>query len=179
MSLKSEHSMSNRALRGLWGWVWLFFFRLTPRTLHGWRCWVLRAFGARIGRRVLVYNSARIWAPWNLHMDDGSAMGEHVDCYCVAPVHIGREAIVSQYTYLCAATHDYRSAHFPLVTAPIRIGERAWVAADVFIGPGVTVGEGAVVGARASVFKTVEPWTVVGGNPARLIKQRERPATAS
>jgi putative colanic acid biosynthesis acetyltransferase WcaF len=121
---------------------------------------------------VRIYNSARIWAPWNLVMGDFSVLGDRVDCYSVARVEIGAHCIVSQYSFLCTATHDADQSHFPLITAPIRIGDRSWVAADVFIGPGVTVGEGAVVGARASVFKDVEPWTVVGGTPARLIRRR-------
>jgi putative colanic acid biosynthesis acetyltransferase WcaF len=90
----------------------------------------------------------------------------------VAPISIGVQAVVSQYSYLCSASHDYEAPDLPLITAPIVVGARAWVAADAFVGKGVIVGEGAVVGARASVFKNVEPWTVVGGNPARSIKKR-------
>jgi len=95
-----------------------------------------------------------------------------VDCYSVAPIRIGAHAVVSQYSYLCSASHDYELPDFPLVTGPIVVAEGAWVAADAFVGMGVTIGAGAVVGARASVFKDVEPWTVVGGNPARFIKKR-------
>jgi putative colanic acid biosynthesis acetyltransferase WcaF len=105
-------------------------------------------------------------------MDDFSCLGPEVDCYCVAPIRIGAHAVVSQYSYLCAASHDYERPDLPLITGPIRIEDGAWVAADVFIGMGVTVGAGAVVGARSSVYKDVAPWTVVGGNPARWIKQR-------
>ena len=96
-----------------------------------------------------------------------------MDCYAVDSITLESYATVSQYSFLCTAGHDYSVPGMPVITAPIRIGPRAWVAADVFIGPGVTVGEGAVVGARASVFRDVEPWSVVGGNPARLIKKRE------
>jgi putative colanic acid biosynthesis acetyltransferase WcaF len=104
-------------------------------------------------------------------MGESSCLGDHVDCYSVDRVIIEPYATVSQYAFLCTASHDYTIKEMPLVTAPIRIGSRAWVAADVFIGPGVMIGEGAVVGARASVFRNVEPWTVVGGNPARIIKK--------
>lgn len=134
---------------------------------------MLRMFGARIGRGVRCYPTVRIWAPWNLEMGDFSCMGPDVDCYCVAPIRIGSHAIVSQYSYLCSASHDIGRPDFPLVTAPIVIGEGAWVAADAFVGMGVTVGEGAVVGARSSVFKNVAPWTVVAGTPARFLKKRE------
>ena len=105
-------------------------------------------------------------------MGDYSVLGDAVDCYSVAPVAIGANSIVSQYSFLCAATHDPDRANFPLIARPIRIGERAWVAADAFIGPGVSIGDDAVVGARASVFKDVAAGAVVGGNPARVIRMR-------
>lgn len=108
-------------------------------------------------------------------MGKGSCLGDHVDCYSVDQVTLESYATVSQYAFLCTASHDYTVREMPLITAPIRIGRRAWVAADVFIGPGVTVGEGAVVGARTSVFRNIDPWTVVGGTPARIIKKYELP----
>lgn len=172
----SELSVANRLGRAVWGGVWLFLFRPSPRVMHGWRRFLLRVFGARIGRGVRVYGSSRIWAPWNLTMGEFSVLGDCVDCYSVASVEIGAHSVVSQYSFLCAATHDPDVATFPLIAKPIRIGERAWVAADVFVGPGVTIGDGVVVGARSSVFKDVTPWTVVGGSPARLIRTRERPS---
>jgi putative colanic acid biosynthesis acetyltransferase WcaF len=106
-------------------------------------------------------------------MCDHSCLSHFVDCYCVAPIKIGAHSTVSQYSYLCAATHDIERPDMPLVAAPITIGDGAWVAADVFVGPGVTIGDGAVVGARSSVFKDVPPWTVVVGTPAKVIKKRE------
>ncbi|HLF97416.1 MAG TPA: putative colanic acid biosynthesis acetyltransferase [Methylococcaceae bacterium] len=105
-------------------------------------------------------------------MEEHSCLADNVDCYCVAPIAIGAHATVSQYSYLCSASHDYTLPDLPLTSAPIVIGNGAWVAADVFVGPGVTIGEGAVVGARSSVFRNVEPWTVVAGNPARKIRDR-------
>jgi putative colanic acid biosynthesis acetyltransferase WcaF len=141
---------------------------------------LLRFFGARIDKGAHPYPRAKIWAPWNLEMGPHSCISDDVDCYCVDRVHIGAHATVSQYSYLCTATHDIEDPHMPLVTAPITIAAGAWVCADVFIGPGVTIGEGAVVGARSSVFRSVDPWAVVAGNPAKLIKQRcLRQATAS
>ena len=170
---RSSLSFRNRCGRVVWGIVWAFLFRPSPRVFHAWRRFLLRLFGAQIGRGVRVYPSARIWAPWNLRMRDHSWLGPDVDCYCVAPVEIGANAVVSQYSYLCTASHDYELPTFPLVAAPIILHAGAWIAADAFIGMGVTIGEGAVVGARASFFKDVEPWWVVGGNPARVIKRRE------
>jgi putative colanic acid biosynthesis acetyltransferase WcaF len=106
-------------------------------------------------------------------MGEFSILGDYVNCYCVGLVDIGSHAVVSQYSFLCTATHDYEKAEFPLVVAPIRIGGKSWIAADAFIGPGVSIGEGAVVGSRSNVFKDVEPWQVVGGDPARVLKRRQ------
>jgi putative colanic acid biosynthesis acetyltransferase WcaF len=106
-------------------------------------------------------------------MEDHSGIGPFVDCYCVDVIRIGRLAAVSQYAFLCTASHDYRDIRLPLVTSPIVIGAYAWIAADVFVGPGVKIGEGAVIGARSSVFKDVEAWCVVSGNPVSLIGKRE------
>jgi putative colanic acid biosynthesis acetyltransferase WcaF len=150
----------------LWWFGWLLLYRPTPRPMHAWRRMVLRLFGARVARDAHPYPAARIWAPWNLRMDVASCLSDHVDCYCVAPVTIGPYATVSQYSYLCSASHDYRDPTLPLVIAPIVIGQDAWVAADVFIGPGVLVGTGAVVGARSTVTHDVPAWAVVAGSPA-------------
>lgn len=164
----------NRLLRALWGITWITLFRPTPRLLHGWRRLLLRAFGARIGRGVVVHPSVRVWAPWNLEMGDYSCLGPQVDCYTVTSIRIGSYATVSQYSFLCAASHDIDSPDMKLITAPITLGDHVWVAADAFVGPGVTVQEGAVVGARTSAFKDVTAWTVVAGNPARVIRLRSR-----
>ncbi len=170
--VSSSHSLLNRLGRVVWGIVWLLFFRTSPRILHGWRRLLLRTFGARIGRGVHVYPSTRIWWPGNLVMEDFSCLGQFVDCYCVDKIFIGSHATVSQYSYLCGASHDHEHPTMPLTTAPIVIEREAWVAADAFIGPGVTIGSGALVGARAVVVKNVAPWTIVAGNPAKYIKDR-------
>ena len=158
--------------RLIWGVVWLALYRPSPRPLHGWRRFLLRRFGATVGAGAHPYPGARIWAPWNLTMGAHSCLADGVDCYSVAPVTLGRFALVSQRAFLCAATHDYNDPTFPLLPRPITVGDRAWVAAEAFVGPGVTLGEGAVVGARACVTKNVAAWEVVAGNPARFIKSR-------
>jgi putative colanic acid biosynthesis acetyltransferase WcaF len=168
----SAHSFANKLGRVAWAGVWALFYRPSPKPLHAWRRFLLRLFGARIAPHAYPHASARIWAPWNLEMGEYSCLSHQVDCYCVAPVRIGAHATVSQYTYLCTATHDVEAPDMPLLTAPIVIGEGAWVTADVFVGPGVTIGEGAVVGVRSTVLKDVEPWTIVAGNPARFLKKR-------
>jgi len=166
-------SLGNKLARGLWVAVWVLLFRPSPRIWHGWRRMLLRLFGARIGRKAMISPSCRVWAPWNLRMGDRGNVGPHVDLYCVATITVGEDAIVSQYSYLCATSHDYRRRPMPLLVAPITIGRNAWVCADVFVGMGVTVGEGAVVGARSSVFRDVPPWTIVAGYPVRVIGKRE------
>lgn len=168
----SAHSLRNRVARALWGLVWLLLFRPSPRVLHGWRRMLLRLFGARIDFGVHIDPSVKIWAPWNLEMAEHSCMELHVDCYSADPIFLGAFCTVSQYSYLCAATHDYTDPRMPLIARPIRLGPRSWTAADVFIAAGVSVGEGAVIGARSSVFRNVESWAVVAGNPARFIKRR-------
>lgn len=133
---------------------------------------LLRAFGAEIGSRTLVYGSCDIFAPWNLVVKDHSCIGKDCIIYNKDKIVIGKHTVVSQYSYLCSASHDYTDTNHPLITAPIEIGNNVWVAANVFIGMGVKVGDGAVIGATSSVYKNVEPWTVVGGNPAKYIKDR-------
>ena len=172
-ALRRYHlSLANKLARSVWQVVWLLIYRPTPRQFHPWRCLLLRLFGAKLGRAVHPYPSARIWAPWNLEMGDHACLSEGVDCYCVAPIRIGAHTTVSQYSFLCTASHDYTRADMPLVTAPITIGERVWITADVFVGPGVTIGDGAVVTARSSVFADIPPWVVARGNPAVPVKAR-------
>ncbi len=169
---RSPHSFANRFARVAWALASSILFRLSPKPCHAWRRMLLRMFRANIGRGARVHPSCRIWAPWNLHMGDHSCLGPHSDCYCVAPISIGAHGTVSQYAYLCAASHDFEQPNMPLITAPIDIGSQAWICAGAFIGPGVSVAEGAVVGARAAVFHDVDPWTVVRGNPATLVRKR-------
>lgn len=165
-------SLGNKIARTLWQIVWFLFYRPSPRLLHPWRCLLLRLFGAKLGKAVHPYPSARIWAPWKLEMGDHSCLSEGVDCYCVDNIRIGAHSTVSQYSFLCTASHDYNQAGMPLVTAPITIGEHVWITADVFVGPGVRIGDGVVVSARSSVFNDLPSWTVVRGNPAVPMKMR-------
>jgi putative colanic acid biosynthesis acetyltransferase WcaF len=165
-------SLSDKFCRAIWQLVWLMMYRPSPRIFHFWRRGLLRLFGARIGDGVHPYPSSKVWAPWNLEMQDRSTLADYVDCYCVDKICIGRDVTVSQYSYLCTASHDYSTEAMTLVTAPIVIGDRVWVTADCFIGPGVMIGKGAVVTARSSVFSDIDEWTVVSGNPAQKTKTR-------
>lgn len=171
---KNHLSLKNKVFRVLWEFVYLVLFRYTPNILFWeWRVFLLRLFGAKIGKHCKIRSSAIIWAPWNLETGDYVAIGPKAQIYNVDKITLYTKACISQGAYLCTASHDITNKENPLKTAPIMIHSFAWVAAGAFVGMGVTIGEGAVVGARAAVFKDVEPWTVVGGNPARFIKRRE------
>lgn len=166
-------SRKHQTIRLLWTVTWSLLAKPLPRSIgSGWKRFLLKLFGAQIDSTAVVYSSARIYYPPNLIMEKYSCIASDVDCYNVAPVRIGANATVSQGAFLCTASHDITDPHNRLITAPIIIENQAWIAAAAFVGMGVTIGEGAVVGARAAVFKDVEPWTVVGGNPAKFIKKR-------
>ena len=171
---KNSLSRKNQIYRFLWTITWTIFARPIPRSLlGGWKRFLLRCFGASIHKKAIVYSTAKIYIPRNLEMDEYACLGPDVDCYNVTNIKIGAQSIISQKSYLCTASHDITDPKHSLITAPIVIKDQAWVAANAFIGMGVTVGQGAVVGACAVVFKDVESWTVVGGNPAKFIKKRE------
>ena len=169
---RNGHSWQNCLGRLAWHAVWLVAFRPSPTPLFAWRRFLLRLFGARMAATAVVYPTARIWAPWNLTMHDHACLGPAVDCFCVAPVVIDSDAIVSVRSFLCTASHDIRQHGRPLTTAPIHIGRGAFVFAEAFIGMGVTIGEGAVVAARAVVVRDVAPFAIVAGNPARRVGER-------
>lgn len=163
---------ANKSVRILWIIVWITCFRFSPTVFHGWRRFLLRCFGASIGIGVHPYPSVKVWAPWNLEMGDYSCLSHGVICYNVAFIQLGKNVTVSQHSHLCTATHDYTKVEMPLMIAPIRICDYAWVTADVFVGPGVTIGEGAVVNARSSVFSDIPSWSVAKGYPAKAYKKR-------
>lgn len=168
----SPHSLRNRAGRVLWGVVYAICFRPSPRPLHRWRNLILRLFRARLHPTSRVYPKARIWAPWNLVMGPHACIADGVDVYNVRTIAIGESSTVSQYSYLCGATHDFEDRSHPLVPMPITIGAQVWIAADVFVSPGVSIADGAVVGARSTVVKDIPAWVVAVGTPAVPIKPR-------
>ena len=174
MDLSKYHEdKPNRNKRLIWLFINQTIFRLLiGRFFRKTRIRLLRAFGASIPLNALVYHSANIFAPWKLRMGDYSCIGPNVEVYNKADISIGAHSVISQNSRLFTASHNISSRHNHLVCQPIIIEDKAWVAAEAFICMGVTIGEGAVVGARAAVFKSVNPWTVVGGNPAKFIKKR-------
>jgi len=171
---KNELTLKNRLGRLFWNIICLFFFKpFVSNFFNGWRIFLLKLFGAKIGKGSVIYSSVKIWAPWNLEVGEYVAIAQDVNCYNVDKIIIHSNSTISQYAYLCSASHEISDPKNPLITAPIIISDQAWVATDTFIAMGVLIGQGAVVGARASVFKNVNAWTVVGGNPAKYIKDRK------
>jgi putative colanic acid biosynthesis acetyltransferase WcaF len=168
----SPHSIRNKLARVVWGICWLCLFRTSPWFCYGWRRLILRMFGAYVGRGAKVFPSTRIWAPWNLTLGEYACLSHDVDCYCVAPIQIGAHATVSQYSFLCTATHDVADPHMRLLSAPIKIEQQAWVCARSYVAPGITIAQGAVAGACSVVTKDVPAWTIVCGNPARPLRDR-------
>lgn len=157
--------------RVLWG-IGKCFFRCTPRPCFGLRRSILRLFGATVGENVNVYPSALIYFPWNLEIGDDSSIGEWALVYNLGRVRIGQRTTISQRVHLCAGTHDYKNPTMPLLTPPVDVADEVWVCADAFIGPSVSIGAKAIVAAASVVVKNVESNEIVGGNPARYIKER-------
>ena len=164
--------LSNRLWRFSWGIVYSLFFRPSPRPLHAWRAFLLRSFGAKLGCDCHIYPKAIIWAPRNLVCEDVVAIADFANVYNPDKVYLGSHSIISQEAYLCGATHDYESAEFPLISAPITVGPYAWICARSTVQMGVTVAEGAILGLGGIATKNLEPWTVYAGIPAREIKKR-------
>ena len=169
----SPHSAANKAARLLWQAVWLLLFRPMPWFWHAPRRALLRLFGARVGRGAQIMPSVRIWAPWRLALGEHATVSHGVDLYDVERIEIGAHATISQRAFLCTATHDVDHPNMPLRTAPIRIGAGAWVCAEAYVHPGVTIGVDAVAGVRAVVLADIPPGQIAGGNPARFIRERK------
>ncbi len=168
-------SLQNRIMRAIWGLVWLILFRTSPRPFHLWRRFLLRLFGAKLGRHVNVYPTVKIWAPWALDIGCYVGVADGVTLYNMASITIGDYCVISQGAHLCAGSHDIDSSNFQLITQPISLNSYVWVCAEAFVGPGVKIAVGCVLGARAVVVKSiVEPWTVWAGNPAVRKRLRKK-----
>ena len=165
-------SLQHRLIRLAWAVVWNGLGIWTPVLFQGWRRLLLRLFGAKMHSTAKVYPGTKVWYPPNLEMGEHACLGPNVNCYCMASVSLGAYALVSQSAHLCAGTHDIDDPHFQLIAKPIRIGAGAWVAAEAFVGPGVTIGDRAVLGARGVLFRDLPEGQVAAGNPASILRAR-------
>ena len=156
----------------LWWLVDFLFFKLSPQIMYGWRRFLLRLFGAKIGKGVIIRPSVTITYPWKVSIGDHSWIGDNVDLYSLGDIEIGANVVISQRSYLCAASHDYTKEDFPIWSKKIAIEDECWLATDVYVAPGITIGKGSVVGARSSVFKDLPSGMVCVGSPAKPIKKR-------
>jgi putative colanic acid biosynthesis acetyltransferase WcaF len=171
---KVPQGMRGRSAACVQAW-WIVqgsLFRWSPQFLYGWRRFLLRMFGAKIGTGVLIRPSAKITYPWKLTVGDHSWIGDDAILYSWAKIEIGPHSVVSQKSYLCTGYHDHNNLSFDILAAPITIGRECWVAADVFVGPGISIGNGAVVGARSTVLHDLPPGTICLGNPAKPVRKR-------
>lgn len=171
---RPSFSFVNRLVRLIWNIIWLLLYRPSPRTMHRWRAFLLRCFGATLGPNCHFYSSSRIWAPWNLICEDHVAAGDGVEIYNPSPIHLDSHVILSQGCYLCGATHDADDPAFPLLSYRMHIQRYAWICARASVAPGVTVGEGAVLGLASVAVRDLAPWTVYSGHPAVPIRERRR-----
>ena len=156
----------------LWWIVQATLFRGSPQFAYGWRRFLLKAFGAQIGKKVLIRSSVKITYPWKLSVGDYSWIGDEVDLYTLGPIEIGSNTVISQKCYICTGTHDYRSESFKISAHKITISNKCWLATDVFVAPGITIGEGTVVGSRSSVYNNLPAQKICIGTPAQPIKDR-------
>jgi putative colanic acid biosynthesis acetyltransferase WcaF len=156
----------------IWWLIQSSLFGLSPQFMYKWRNFLLRLFGAQIGKGVIIRPTVRITYPWKLIIGDNAWVGDNADLYTLGEISIGKNAVVSQRAYLCTGSHDHTAEAFDIYAKPIVIEDEAWIATDVFIAPGITIGKGAVIGARSSVFKDMPAGMICIGNPAKPVKKR-------
>ncbi|MDI9872479.1 putative colanic acid biosynthesis acetyltransferase [Flectobacillus roseus] len=156
----------------LWWIIQSLFFKTSPQFMYGWRRFLLRLFGAKIGKKVIIRPSAHIQFPWKLTVGDFTWIGDEVVIYNLGEIVLGNNVVVSQRSYLCAGTHDYKAKDFSILSKEIIIEDEVWIATDVFISPGIKIQRGCVVGARSSVFTNLPSNMICIGSPAKAVKER-------
>ena len=169
---KMPYSTTDYIKRIIWTFARLTIWKLLWHKLPRLRMMLLKLFGANVASSAMAFGSVHIFRPWDLTLGKYVALGPRVNVYNLAKIVIKDNTVISQDVYLCGGTHDHTKPTLPLKRCDIIIGANVWVCAGAFIGPGVVIGDGAVIGARAVVMNDVDPYTIVGGNPARLIKKR-------
>ncbi len=156
----------------LWWIVQTLFFKTSPQFLYGWRRFLLRSFGAKVGKGVILRPSVHTQFPWKVTIGDYTWIGDDVVLYSLGEIKIGNNVVVSQKSYLCTGSHNYQSVAFDIFSVPIVLEDECWLATDVYVAPGITIGKGTVVGARSSVFKSLPAGKICMGSPAKVIKDR-------
>ena len=156
----------------LWWLIQATLFAMSPQFMYSWRNWLLRRFGAKIGKHVLIRPTVRITYPWKVSIGDSSWIGDHAELYSLGEIEIGCNTVISQNAYLCTGSHDFKKTSFDIYAKKITIEDQVWLASDVFVAPGVTIGKGAVIGARSTVLKDMPEGMVCYGYPAKPIKPR-------
>ena len=157
-----------------WWFVHFFLFKMSPQIFNRWRVFLLRLFGANIGNNVIIRPSVKITYPWKLTIGENSWIGDDAVLYTLGEILIGENTIISQRCYICTGSHDYDSLDFKITAAPIIIGNSTWLATDVFVAPGVKIGDNCVIGARSSVFKDIESDSICLGRPAIKIRDKNQ-----
>ena len=155
----------NQLIVQIWRIVYFFFFRPSPQIMYGWRRFLLRIFGAKIGKKVILRPSCQVTYPWKLKIGDYSWIGDEVVLYTLGEIKIGSNTVISQRSYLCTGSHDYTKINFEIFVKPIYIHDSCWLAADVFVAPGVEIVDEVVIGARSSVFKNILKKGLYMGSP--------------
>jgi putative colanic acid biosynthesis acetyltransferase WcaF len=173
--LRPAFVASDRLRRLVWNVCRALLYRPSPRPMHAWRVFLLRRFGAKMGPGCKFYPASKVWAPWNLVCEELVTAADGVEIYNPAPMRFGSHAILSQDAFVCGATHDYDDPRFPLLAYAMDFGAYAWVCARASVGPGVSMGEGAVLGLGSVATRDLEPWGVYAGVPAVKLKERKRP----
>ena len=156
----------------LWWLVQSTLFAMSPQFMFGWRRFLLKQFGAQIGEDVLIRPSVRVTYPWKVKIGDRVWIGDNAELYSLGEIEIGDDVVISQKSYLCAATHDFSKPSFDMIDRKITIEDQVWIATDVFVAPGVTIGSGALIGARSSVFSDMPAGMICMGSPAKPVKPR-------
>ncbi len=158
----------------LWWIVQAVLFHPSPQIFFGWRRFLLRLFGARVGRGVLIRPSVEVTYPWKVSIGDHSWIGDGAILYSLSEITIGSHTVISQYCYLCAGSHNHQSLSFDQQGKPISIGSECWLATDVFVAPGISIGDATVVGARSTVLHDLPSAMICYGYPARPVRPRAR-----
>ncbi|MFT3932641.1 MAG: hypothetical protein QM726_03415 [Chitinophagaceae bacterium] len=177
--LRPPFPFVDKLRRYTWSTAWLLLCRWTPNPMHNWRRAVLKMFGAKISEKNFIYPSCKIWAPWLLQTEEVVTIGPDVEIYNPGGIRLGHHSIISQGAFICGATHDYNSADFTYIKKEIVLAPYAWICAHAVVLPGVTCGEGSVLGAAAITSRDLKPWTVYAGNPARAVAARNNFTTES